>query len=870
MRMALMRRERTALAVLALAGMCLGAESPANLLLNPSFEDWPDGEPLPRHWTSNAKEAPEHVSRVEALGTDGEYAAVIRDGTMGNALRQTVPVEPGKYYNLSVDVKTDIGMWEFRLMPYWTAKNGMRLKDANRASGEPFARVKSPWTRITLRNYLAPTNAAHLVFSLVPNDAWSNARVKGTITLDNACVCESGSVVDDAPVAVRPTDVLSVVGAELSPKYNRAGIRVKAGRESVEATLVAEEPLENGKAVVGARKDFRLAANEERSVFAALETCTPKTRLSVWIGKTCVWRKAFAGTETFLALGLQDPYAVRKGEVFVPNDARWYVNFPLAHNLPVDRKKNVNRIVGNPTNLNARMFFEVPEGISITAVKYSDWGGDLPVRKPLASEPVVKNGCRLTCYELPVYISGINMPLVFFTSTCAAGTQARGYAYLTWNGGAQVPLELTFTTVSYGRVEPFRRMQMRMDDLTPNLASALCDDPAHELPTLGVNAMAVPLKTSPKTDPARAAFVAKAQASGLKWFFQVPNEIYVGTWANDLKWANPANLKGDSDARFILRDGTPAKSQFGWIPPCPTYRGTNFLATAKYVLESPAVKDYGLTWLVCDWECWGENPCCCDRCRRIFREGWCRKHGLPDFGDPREFLVDEKANAAAAKAYRDFYAFARGTVYADFKKELDKGLDPKRMTWCSPIEGRFTMSEWTAPQKRLKAGIDVFDWPFGYKSPESVLTLVENVFTNELDGKTGQFTCSVCPMQGCELNEKYPPESAYYNILEAATLGTRGFEWWFAPICESMTWKYVMDGLREIRSHEDLILDGTVTVRGEGENCTWRKIEKGGEALYLVRNYQLTKPTTVRFTDNGRTFTAELGPKHLAKLIHVK
>jgi len=83
-----------------------------------------------------------------------------------------------------------------------------------------------------------------------------------------------------------------------------------------------------------------------------------------------------------------------------------------------------------------------------------------------------------------------------------------------------------------------------------------------------------------------------------------------------------------------------------------------------------------------------------------------------------------------------------------------------------------------------------------------------------------------------------------------------------------MTWKYIMDGMREIRPYEDLILDGKVTVRGEGENCTWRKIEKDGEALYLVRNYLLTKPTTVRFTDNGRTFTAELGPKRLAKLIY--
>ena len=64
-----------------------------NLLQNPSFEDWPDGEPLPRHWQSyNEKAASSRISRLEAVGTDGEYALRYTNAGLDHSVYQDVPV----------------------------------------------------------------------------------------------------------------------------------------------------------------------------------------------------------------------------------------------------------------------------------------------------------------------------------------------------------------------------------------------------------------------------------------------------------------------------------------------------------------------------------------------------------------------------------------------------------------------------------------------------------------------------------------------------------------------------------------------------------------------------------------------------------
>ena len=85
-------------------------------------------------------------------------------------------------------------------------------------------------------------------------------------------------------------------------------------------------------------------------------------------------------------------------------------------------------------------------------------------------------------------------------------------------------------------------------------------------------------------------------------------------------------------------------------------------------------------------------------------------------------------------------------------------------------------------------------------------------------------------------------------MMEAATAGVRGFEFWWSPVFEAETWKYVMDGLRMIRPFEDIVLDGKVTIHEDGEGCTVRHVDLGDEALYCVRDYELKAPKRVAFT----------------------
>ena len=809
-----------------------------NLLVNPSFEDWPEGQLTPTGWvTHDRKTGPERISRMAAVGTDGEFSVLFRNGSMGNMLAQKAEVEPGAFYNLSCDAKTDVGMYEFRMFTHWEDAKGKRVADVFKPSGVNYARVKSPWTKLELKNLKVPPTAKWLAVELVPNDCWSKNGVPGTIQVDNVALVKSGAVSDDRPASVEPTDALTVVCSELSPKCDRAGLLVRAGAKPVKATLVAEELLPENQVLSVGRIELSLGADEERSVFLPLDASSETVRLSLWIGRRLVWRRRGEKGVTRLQVGPQDPYGVRRGRIFIPNDARWYVNLPITHNLT---GKTGNKVYGNPTNLNARLFVEVPEGIAVPHVKYSDWGQDLPIRKPLAETRITKRGVPYVRYELPVYISGVNKPLVFFTSTLPVGARRTAFVYLTWDGGRQVPVELDCEIVSYGRVKPFERMQMRLDDATINLAQAICDDPAKELPTMGINVWRIPMDGG---DARLRPFAAKLRGSGLGWRFNIQNELNdaLRYWGNRFDYGQFRDMEPDPDSHFIDIDGKPVKCAFGFLTVCPLYEGRNLHETARRVAESAAVKEYGVDWLVFDWEFWGPRPCYCDRCRRVFRETWCPEKGLPDFGDPREFMRDEKANAVAAKAYLDFYWWGRGQLYVNFKKALKEksGVD-------------FRMSDWTWPRPHLLPGMDFFDCSFGYKTPESVMQRIEDTYTNVLKGASGKLTCSICPMQGCELNEKYPPETTYHNILEAAALGVRGFEWWFAPICESMTWKYVMDGLRAIRPFEDLILDGRVKVRGDGENCTWRRVSLGDEALYCVRNYALKGPATVRFATNGR------------------
>lgn len=700
----------------------------------------------------------------------------------------------------------------------------------------------------------------------------------------------------DEPVRVR--------GAEVLKGGESVTVDLVGGAKDASVKVVVEEMSESGDLKPIGEATENLPAGAEKTLPVALREQTVLSWISVFVDGQLVYRRGGRPAGRMLMIGLYDPLNIRNGRIFIPNDASWYTPFRITHTLT---GKSGNKVYGNPPDVDARIVAEVPEGVTVTKIKYSDWGGDAPIQKVLSDETFTEEGRTWHRITLPAYISGVNKPLVFFRSTLPADTVGKYRLYMTWKDGRQKPVEHDFRVVSYGRVKPFERMQMRLDDMTFNLADAVCDGQplATELPRLGVNVFKIPLFPS-KIDSPRYGkksykdrldeFVASVRASGLTWYFASMNDLNgLMAWTTEKAHSNWFNLKPDPEACLVDCKGERQRTQFQWWAICPNYRGRNFTDFAKGILSTEAVKDYGVSWAVIDWEFWDlERPCCCDRCLEIWRS-WSAERALPDFGDPREFLKS-KEETEAVRQYLAFFDWSIGRLYVDLKREVSHGLDLNRTKWYAPKKGAFVLSDWISPRQGTLEGMDFHDCPWAYRAPwdPSGAMRHDRLFREVTKGRSDQIVCSLNAMQGCEINREFPPVATYYNVLEAAAAGHQGFEWWYVPSFDAETWKYVMDGLKAIRPFEDIILDGQVSLTGTGNGCTWRRVTLNDEAIYLVRNYDLLnsgETKNVVFTVD-ELFTGEvrdgatgenladlgpgankvkltLGPDHLARLLYV-
>lgn len=638
----------------------------------------------------------------------------------------------------------------------------------------------------------------------------------------------------------------AVHGLDIEPGSRSVVAEVAATDRAADVRVVVEEISADGVKVKLGEASAPLSAGEAKKLSVSLVNKCDLVWISVFDGDRLVYRRGGRPAGKSLKICLRDPSNVRKSRISIPNDANWPNVFIIDHTLT---GKTGCKVYGNPTNLNAHIWCETPPGVSVTKMMYSSYGGEMPVLKPLSERPFERNGQTWTRYELPVYISGVNDPHVFLRSTLPAGARGVVRLYMTWDGGEQMPHEFPFTVVTFGRVKPFERLYLRMDDLTHSYAHALVSDPAKELPTLGMNVWKIPLNPRGKAADRLDDLVGRMKASGNTWYFAVMNELNsdLRFWCNKENWGNPLKLTPDPDARFINIKGEPRKNTWGWVTICPAYRGTNFQAQVRGVLESEAVKKYGVSWFVIDWEFWQDDPCYCGRCLRQW-DAFRREKGLKDIGSPRQFMLDEGANPEHAKAYRELYWQNRGSIYRDFRAALNKGCDKNRTEWHAPKKGCFMFSEWTRPKTHLLPGIDVFDWSVGYHEPGSRVDGVRDVYENVIHGDSTRIAWSMTSMQSSEMSILDPPISGYYNMMEAAAAGVRGFEFWWSPVFEAETWKYVMDGLKMMRPFEDIVLDGKVTVHEQGEGCIVRHVNLGAEGLYCVRNYDLKAPAKVAFT----------------------
>ena len=667
-------------------------------------------------------------------------------------------------------------------------------------------------------------------------------------------------------------DTAVVTAAEVVPGGKFVKVSVKAGTKPFKGLLRIDE--DTGATELESRlvEKLTVPAGEERSFAFPLSRQSTLTWFSVCeelekfhsstsdFDFPCIFRRYGRPAGTILMVKMQDRLNVRKRHIKIPNDATWYNPFLFGHTLT---GKTGNKIYGNPPELDAHFYVEVPEGVDVPHIKYSDWGGDNPVEKPLGVTKTERDGKPYRKFEFRCFISGVNKPLVFFRSTLPAGTKGNAYLYLTWKTGAEEPVAYPFEIVTFGRVKPFERMQMRLDDSTPNLVRAISDDPATELPTLGVNVWKIPMNAS-KHVAFDAKLVESMRASSNKWYFCVQNELNdIGWWVNKL--SSGKDRQPDETGRFRNIDGEPVRTQFSYYAPCLMYRGRNYRRTVADTLACEAVKTWGVTWLILDWELWGGEPCYCDHCVKDLWPKYAKDHGLAEAGDPCVFMRDEKSNARSAALFRQFYAECKGKLYADFKRDLNAGLDPARVSWNAPKAGGFVLSDWISPRKQTKGAMDFFDWPFAYRPPWLKLDETDAQLTDVLNGRGDQVVCSLNAMQGCEFNQEFPPIATYYNMIEAAAMGVRGFEWWYVPVIDAETYWYVMRGLRMIRPFEDLVLDGQTTVRGNERDCTWRRVARDGEALYCVRNYALKEPKDVTFTVDasvrGGVWDAETGER---------
>ena len=697
-------------------------------------------------------------------------------------------------------------------------------------------------------------------------------------------------------------DPVRVTGAEIEKGGEAVTVDLIGGGAKADIRIAVEEMDDAGQLRPTGETGLALGAGERKTARVALSEQTVLSWISVFADGKLLYRRGGRPAGKLLMIGMHDQLNVRKGRIAIPNDASWYTPFIITHTLT---GKSGNKVYGEPPELGAKIVAEVPEGVTVTKIKYTDWGGDMPIRQPLSDEMFAEGGKTWHRITLPAYISGVNKPMIFFRSTLPAGTKGTYRLYMTWNGGRQKPVDRTFEVVSYGRVKPFERMQMRMDDLTFNGAEAVCDgEPiAKELPRLGINVFKIPLNPSQVKNPRYGkqsfkekldAFIADTRTCGNTWYFASMNDLNgLMCWTTEKAHSNWFNLTADPDARLVDCRGENVHTQFRWWEICPNYRGRNFTGYVKGILGTEAVKDYGVTWAVIDWEFWDlKTPCCCDRCRTIWKS-WAAERGLPDWGDPRQFLLDEKAPAEAKAKYLEFFDWSLGRLYTDLKRELTRGLDFSRTEWHAPKKGAFVLSDWISPRKGTMEGMDFHDTPWAYRAPwnPSGAMRLDAMLKDVTRGRCDQVVCSVNAMQGCEINREYPPIATYYNILEAAAAGHQGFEWWFVPSFDAETWKYVMDGLRAIRPFENIILDGQVSLTGTGTDCTWRRVTLNDEALYLVKNYGLAGTKDVSFTvdelfagevrdaatgekladlkPGANRVTLTLGPDRLARLLYV-
>ena len=163
---------------------------PSNLLTNPGFESDGDGDGAPDAWTLTPAGA---TWDAESPWTGARSIRLQRpaaDAPAAHIRQDTVRVEPGRVYELSAGVKSDVFGRELRLAVEWT--KGPQVLETAEFRDQTF----QAWQRKTLRaTSPAEADAANVILELVSD---------GTIWFDDACLAPQERVAEMTLDLIRP------------------------------------------------------------------------------------------------------------------------------------------------------------------------------------------------------------------------------------------------------------------------------------------------------------------------------------------------------------------------------------------------------------------------------------------------------------------------------------------------------------------------------------------------------------------------------------------------------------------------------------------------------------------------------------------
>ncbi len=613
--------------------------------------------------------------------------------------------------------------------------------------------------------------------------------------------------------------------------------------------------------------------------------------VSVWDGKRLLYRNGLKPYSKYISITYYDPENVIGNSLWLASDLNSSFK---AFKLKTNFKNDIGHFISRKKT-GADIVVELPPGIEATYYYSIEWGRTKFKPSPSRKEgKSIRNGIEYTIYVFPApALTTRERSVIFFKTNWKVGRKGKAYIYARWKGGSQPRQEYEIKVLKVGRMKPFKRTPSRWDIMPADFIYTWLDNPVKDLKELGINAIPVPLY------PEKQKYFRIGETQNALYEKLIPELKKNSYFLYSQNDTNPAWYRwtygkdADIASRWLDIDGRPVINQFQRPTICFLYRGKYFQKWLDKIINSTAVKKYGVSWIVFDFELWSEaieaEGCYNDNCLQIFKE-WCPKNGFKNITvSPKVFMKKKPKYPKEVEAWKKFNEWRAYKFYADIRQKLETGFTNCK-EWTGPKKG-LTISEWCNPRKYLVGTIDYFDVNL-YHSPKECYRRLSG-FLEKMGDDFHSLSTACAPTQYWLQSAKVPPTDNVYAVFEAAVAKTQGFEWFYYCFFDMLNLKAMLDGYRAIRPFEDVYLDGKVivSVPCSGRNSSGRAITLNNETLLLVRDYDIKKTEKVTITVPGnsnaeifdarskeklgtvsaknRTLTIKLDPQRKARLLYI-